>query len=86
MRQDGCAQPDNAMRIARLGLGGAIMSNKGSGEDWAHLLQTVLNSGHVKSQLNTARQLVAAQSGVANAVGVIQQVVAASALPTTLAV
>src|SRR5690606_22493625 len=50
-------QPDNAMRIARLGLGGAVMSVWIDGREWAALLSDTLDSGHVRTQLATAKRL-----------------------------
>lgn len=67
-------QPDNAMRIARLGLGGAIMSRTLSGESWAEMLRQVLGSRHVQAQLQTAKHLIAMQDSVRNAGLIVQQV------------
>jgi rhamnosyltransferase subunit B len=65
-------QPDNAMRIARLGLGAAILSDRYGGEDWAALLERTLASRHVATQLATAAAFIAREDGCANAAELIE--------------
>jgi rhamnosyltransferase subunit B len=65
-------QPDNAMRIARLGLGAAILSDRHSGEDWAGLLERVLANRHISTQLSTAAALIASEDGRANVAQLVE--------------
>jgi rhamnosyltransferase subunit B len=53
-------QPDNAMRIALLGLGGAIFSKKPGVEEIAGLIEAVLASPAVRKQVQDAAALVRA--------------------------
>ncbi|MEP7007368.1 MAG: nucleotide disphospho-sugar-binding domain-containing protein [Sphingomonas bacterium] len=67
-------QPDNAMRVARLGLGAAVMSADYSAREVADLLNRMMDSSHVRLQLATARGLVEAEDGVENAVRIVEHV------------
>ncbi|UUL82581.1 nucleotide disphospho-sugar-binding domain-containing protein [Sphingomonas qomolangmaensis] len=58
-------QPDNAVRIAQLGLGGAILSNRPDPGVISATLLRVLASTHVRSQLRVASDLVKQEDGIA---------------------
>jgi len=64
-------QPDNAMRVASLALGAAVLSNRYSGRDWADLFNRASRSEHIKSQLSTAAHLLANENGIANSIAVV---------------
>ncbi len=65
-------QPDNAMRVAQLGLGAAILSGRFTGADWADLLKQMLDSAHIRLQVATARQLLIGEDGIGHAVRTIE--------------
>ncbi len=64
-------QPDNAVRVAQLGLGGAVLSTRSAPAVIANTLREVLESSHCKEQLMTASHLVANHDGIAAAVDAI---------------
>jgi len=68
-------QPDNAMRVARLGLGAAIFSDKVSGVEWANLLLKVFRNDHVATQLATAKHLLLGEDGIGNACTLIEKLI-----------
>lgn len=65
-------QPDNAMRIARLGLGAAILSDRNSLEEWLKLLDQALTSSHVRTQVATAAQLMEREDAIMNSIRIIE--------------
>lgn len=67
-------QPDNAIRVAQLGLGAAIMSDNLPNSQLCDLVREVLKSQHISSQLTTARELMASEDGVANAIEIVEDV------------
>jgi UDP:flavonoid glycosyltransferase YjiC (YdhE family) len=69
------------MRVARLGLGGAIMSRAGSSRDWIELLQECLESRHVGTQIATAARLIGEQDGVRNGIDLVERVARATQPP-----
>jgi len=68
-------QPDNAMRVACLGLGSVVLGRKFCGADWASLLDRTMSSTHVKSQLATARELLRSSDAIATSVKMIEKCV-----------
>jgi rhamnosyltransferase subunit B len=74
-------QPDNAMRVASLGLGAAVMSDRYSGADWAVLLERTLVSEHVRTQLATAARLIAAEDAIRNSADIVEHFATEAGLP-----
>jgi len=66
-------QPDNALRIASLGLGAAILSSKRPIPDWIGLLRELGASTHVRTQLSSARCLIANENSVLNSTLAIER-------------
>ena len=60
-------QPDNAVRIAQLGLGGAILRDAFSDEELDQTLERILASTHVAMQVATASSLAARGDAVERA-------------------
>ena len=54
-------QPDNGLRVAILGLGGAVFSTKPSPADLAGLIGKILGSAAVRRQVETGSRLIQAQ-------------------------
>ncbi|WP_116091579.1 glycosyltransferase [Sphingomonas crusticola] len=65
-------QPDNAMRVAMLGLGSAILSDRYSGEKWGELLLDTLRSGYVGEQCRRARRSMLGANAAADGVRLIE--------------
>ena len=66
-------QPDNAVRVAQLGLGGALLRAGTSTKQWIAVLREVLESSHVRQQIATAAGLVAQSDGTVRALAVMVQ-------------
>lgn len=64
-------QPDNAVRVAQLGLGGAMLRRNATAEMWTSVLAKLLASGHIRQQVATAAELVRRADGAAAAEAVL---------------
>lgn len=69
-------QPDNAMRIAQLRLGAAVMSKHITPTAWATLVRAVLSDAGISSQLRKAARSVNAQNAIAQAADHLDRFVA----------
>lgn len=72
-------QPDNAVRVAQLGLGGAILSDRPSPTLIEKALGQILGSNHVACQVSTAAQLIRKQNGAEEAASLLLAMSAAPA-------
>jgi rhamnosyltransferase subunit B len=57
-------QPDNGVRVAELGLGGVILSQRPSPQLISKTLRNVLSSRHIVEQVATAARLISFQDGL----------------------
>lgn len=81
-------QPDNAVRVAQLGLGGAILRPDARAPTWSVALSSVLASDHVRQQVATARALVRRADGPGAAIAVLayyERLAGVSAAPAEVA-
>jgi len=69
-------QPDNAQRIARLGLGAAVMKDTLSPEQWANLIRELLDAPLVRQRLAKVSSDVQRNLAVSRAADVIASVLA----------
>lgn len=72
-------QPDNAVRVAQLGLGGGILLDKPEPQVVVDALAEVVRSVHVAQQVSTAARLAGASDAVAQACEAIVGLIAVSA-------
>jgi rhamnosyltransferase subunit B len=67
-------QPDNAQRIARLGLGGAVMKDVYSPEKWVETIQQVLDSTVIRQRLKNVSADIQRNSAIITAADLVQSV------------
>lgn len=64
-------QPDNAVRVAQLGLGGAVLKESPTFQELFGALTAILHSGHVAHQVAAAAALIREQDAVSSIVATI---------------
>jgi len=79
----GFDQPDNALRVAQLGLGGAVLGQHFSAAEWARLLRKTLESGHVQSQLRIAKALTERDDPIGSCLDMLIGLQESACCPTT---
>lgn len=65
-------QPDNALRVATLGLGSAVLSDRRSGAEWGSLLLRTLASDHVRAQTRKARGLIERENAAESSARIVE--------------
>lgn len=60
-------QPDNAVRVAQLGLGGGVLADRPALDDMRRALDAILSADHIAQQVATAAALVRHQDAIAEA-------------------
>ena len=79
-------QPDNAQRVARLGLGAAVMRDTLSPEAWATLIRKLLGSQLTAQRLTKVSADIRRSEAAVRAADIIDQVITTHGLGLTLAV
>ena len=65
-------QPDNAVRVAGLGLGAAMLRQHSSAKHWIAAMREIFGSQHIRQQLITAAGLLEPLDGVGRALAVME--------------